>query len=190
MFKFRLTLLFLLIAAVFLHGCASGPDIRTDHDPNVDFSQYKTYNFFDPLGIDNPGYSTIYGSIFKNALSREMEARGYVKSDDPDLLLNVSARLQDKTKVRTYNDPVPYYGYRRGYDGAWGGYGYNTTTHVDQYTEGTVNVDMVDASAKQMVWEGVAVGRLREDRTNAEVTEAINSAVAAMFESYPFRAGE
>ena len=188
MFKFRLTMVSLLFATVFLNGCASGPDIRSDYDPNVDFSQYKTYNFFDPLGIDNPGYSTIYGSIFRNALSREMEARGYVKSDNPDLLLNVSARLQDKTKVSTYSNPSPYYGYRRGYYGAWGGYGYNTSTHVDQYTEGTVNVDMVDVRAKQMVWEGVAVGRLKEDRTNAELTEGVNSAVASMFAEYPFRA--
>lgn len=192
MFKFRPILISLLVATVFLGGCASGPDIRTDYDPNVDFAQYKTYNFFDPLGIDNPGYSTIYSAIFKSAISREMEARGYTMSDDPDLLMNVSARLKDKTKVRTYSDPAPYgyYGYRRGYYGTWGGYGYNTTTHVDQYTEGTVNVDMVDARAKQMVWEGVAVGRLKEDRSNEEVTQGINSGVATMFEGYPFRAGK
>lgn len=190
MLKIRPTLPVFLLGFALLAGCTSGPDIRTDHDPNVDFSQFKTYNFFDPLGIDNPGYTTIYSTIFKNAISREMEARGYTKSDNPDLLMNVSARLQDKTKVTTYNDPSPYYGYRRGYYGAWGGYGYNTSTHVDQYTEGTVNIDMVDARAKQMVWEGVAVGRIKEERSNEELTEGVNSAVATMFEAYPFRAGQ
>ena len=121
-----------------------------------------------------------------------MESRGYVMSDDPDLLLNVSARLQDKTKVTTYSDPYPsgYYGYRRGYYDPWMGYGYNERTHVSQYTEGTVNVDMVDARAKRMVWEGVAVGRLKEGRTNEEVSEAINQGVTNMFGGYPFRAGQ
>ena len=182
----------LLAAAALLTACASGPDIRSDYDQSVDFSQYTTYNFFSPMGIENPNYSTIYGSVFREAISREMEARGYVRSDDPDLLLNVSARLQDKTKVTTYNDPYPmgYYGYRRGFYDPWYGYGYGTQTHVSQYTEGTVNIDMVDARAKRMVWEGVGVGRLKEGRTNEEVRQAISDGVATMFQGYPFRAGK
>ncbi len=182
----------LLAAATLLTACASGPDIRSDYDRSVDFSQYSTYNFFSPMGIENPNYSTIYGSVFREAISREMEARGYVKSDDPDLLLNVSARLQDKTKVTTYNDPYPmgYYGYRRGFYDPWYGYGYGTQTHVSQYTEGTVNIDMVDARAKRMVWEGVGVGRLKEGRTNDEVRQTISDGVATMFQGYPFRAGK
>jgi hypothetical protein len=86
--------------------------------------------------------------------------------------------------------PGGYYGYRRGYYDPWSGYGYGTQTHVSQYTEGTVNVDMVDARQKRMIWEGVAVGRVNEDRSNAEVREAINSGVAEMFSAYPFRAGQ
>ncbi|MEJ2382847.1 MAG: DUF4136 domain-containing protein [Xanthomonadales bacterium] len=178
-----------LAITVLLSACTTGPDIRSDYDRSVDFSQYKTYNFFSPMGIENPNYSTIYGSVFRDAIGREMEARGYTRSDDPDLLLNVSAKLQDKTQVRTYNDPYPagYYGYRRGFYDPWYGYG-ATTTQVSQYTEGTVNIDMVDARAKRMVWEGVAVGRLKDDRTNEQIREAINSGVASMFEGFPFRA--
>jgi hypothetical protein len=183
----------LAVASVFLlAACASGPDIRSDYDRSVDFSAYKTYNFFNPMGIENPNYSTIYGSVFREAIGREMENRGYVMSDDPDVLLNVSARLQDKTKVTTYNDPYPagYYGYRRGFYDPWMGYGYGTSTHVSQYTEGTINIDMVDARAKRMIWEGVAVGRLKEGRTNDEIREAINAGVVTMFQGYPFRAGQ
>jgi len=82
-----------------------------------------------------------------------------------------------------------YYGYRRGFYDPWAGYGYGTQTQVSQYTEGTVNIDMVDARAKRMVWEGVAVGRLKEGRTNEQVREAINNGVKSMFEGFPFRAG-
>lgn len=96
-----------------------------------------------------------------------------------------SKRESEKTKFRTLRAVKVV---RGGDYGAWGGYGYNTSTHVDQYTEGTVNVDMVDISANQMVWEGVAVGRLKEDRSNEELTENINAAVASMFAEYPFRA--
>ena len=180
-----------VVSLALLAGCASGPDIRSDYDPTVDFSEYRTYGFFQPLGLEGQGYESIIGNMFREALSREMEARGYTRSDNPDLMLNVSARLQDKTKVTTYNDPYPmggYYGYRRGFYDPWYGYGFNTTTHVSQYTEGTVNIDMVDADEKRMVWEGVAVGRVREGRTNAELREAISKGVAEMFATYPFRA--
>lgn len=182
----------LTVSVFLLAACSSGPKIMADYDPSVDFSQYRTFNFYNPLGIENPNYSSIIGQMFRESLTRQMEMRGYTLSDDPDLLLNVSAILEDKTKVTTYNDPMygGYYGYRRGYYDPWGGYGYGTQTHVSQYTEGTVNVDMVDARAKRMVWEGVAVGRVDEDRSNAEVREAIQAGVQAMFENYPFRAGQ
>ena len=192
---FRKMSRFVLIAgvAVLLASCASKPTIETDYDHTIDFSQYTTYGFFNPMGIENPNYSSIYGSIFREAISREMESRGYKMSDNPDLMINVSGRLQDKTKVTTTSDPYMgggYYGYRRGAYGAWGGYGYGTQTHVSNYTEGTVNVDMVDRNMKRMVWEGVAVGRVNEKKTNDETRANINAGIQEMFAGYPFRAGQ
>ena len=179
--------------AVLLASCASKPTIETDYDHTIDFSKYTTYGFFNPLGIENPNYSSIYGSIFRVAISKEMESRGYKMSDNPDLMINVSGRLQDKTKVTTTSDPYMgggYYGYRRGAYGAWGGYGYGTQTHVSNYTEGTVNVDMVDRAMKRMVWEGVAVGRVNEKKTNEETRTNIYAGIQEMFAGYPFRAGQ
>jgi len=181
----------LAVATLLVAGCASGPAIQTDYDHTVDFSKYRTYGFFNPMGIENPNYSSIYGSIFRDAISKEMDGRGYRQSDNPDLLINVSGRLEDKVKVTQTADPYMaggYYGYRRGMYGAWGGYGYGTTTHVSNYTEGTVNVDIVDRQAKRMVWEGVAVGRVNEKKTNEERRQAIYAGIKEMFAAYPFRA--
>ena len=183
--------LFLLI---LLAACSSGPTIKSDYDHSIDFSQYRTYGFYTPLDIEGPNYSTIYGSVFRDAISREMESRGYTQSDQPDLLLNVSAHLQDKTKVTQSSSPSygaygGYYGYRGGRYNAWGGYGYGTTTHVSTYTQGTVNVDLVDAQAKKLIFEGVAVGKVKEDRSNDELREAIHSGVTEMFVGYPAVAG-
>jgi len=180
-------------AAVLLASCASKPTIESDYDHTIDFSQYKTYGFFNPMGIENPNYSSIYGSIFRAAISKEMESRGYKTSDNPDLMINVSGRLQDKTRVTTTSDPYMsggYYGYRRGAYGAWGGYGYGTTTHVSNYTEGTINVDMVDRELRRMVWEGVAVGRVNEKNTSEDTRNNINAGIQEMFAGYPFRAGQ
>jgi hypothetical protein len=185
----RTSLMIVLLS--LLAACGSTTNIKADYDRSVDFSQYSTYNYFTPMGIEGANYSSILGQDFRNAIDREMKARGYTKSNDPDLMMNVSARLQDKTKVSTYSDPMygGYYGYRAGYYDPWYGYGGGTRTHVSQYTEGTVNIDMVDARQKRMVWEGVAVGRVTDNKTNEEVRQDINAGVAEMFSTYPFRAG-
>ena len=181
------------VAALLLASCSSSPKINTDYDHNVDFSKFKTYGFFNPMGIENPDYSSIYGSIFRSAISKEMESRGYTKSENPDLMINVSGRLQEKTSVTTTTDPYMmggYYGYRAGYYNTWGGYGFGSQTYVNQYTEGTVNIDLVDAAEKRMVWEGVAVGRVNDDKSNEEVRANIIAGIQDMFSAYPFTAGK
>jgi len=184
----------LSIVLALLSACSTPAKIHSDYDQSIDFSQYKTYGYFSPMGIENPNYSSLLGQMFRDAIDAQMKPRGYVLSNNPDLLLNVSARLEDKTKVTTTSDPMMYgggyYGYRGGMYAPWGGYGYGTSTHVSQYTEGTVNIDMVDVSQKRMVWEGVAIGRVDEDRKQGELRENIMTGVAEMFEGYPFRAGQ
>ena len=175
--------------SILLAACASGPKIESDYDRAADFSQFKTFGFFQPLSIETKNYQSIIGDYFRSAITREMTLRGYTLGENADLLVDVSAVLRDKTSVtQTQSAPSPYYGYRRGYYNAWGGYGYGTETHVRQYTEGTVNVDLVDARQQRLVWEGIAKGTVKQkDREGLE--QRISSGVSQMFANYPFRAG-
>jgi len=189
MYRF-LKVISLLITFALITACASTTNIKSDYDHSVNFSKYKTYGYYSPMGIENPNYSSLLGQMFRDAIDAQMLTRGYIKSDNPDLLFNVSARLEDKTKVTTTSNPAMYgggyYGYRGGMYAPWGGYGYATTTNVSQYTEGTVNIDMVDPKLKRMLWEGVAIGRVKEKNKN--LREDIMTGVAEMFKDYPFRA--
>jgi hypothetical protein len=49
---------------------------------------------------------------------------------------------------------------------------------------------MVDRALKRMVWEGVAVGRVNEKKTNDETRTNIYAGIQEMFAGYPFRAGQ
>ena len=181
-----------LTTFALMTACASSTKIHSDYDHSVDFSQYKTYGYYSPMGIENPNYSSLLGQMFRDAIDTQMKQRGYVKSSNPDVLFNVSARLEDKTRVTTTSDPMMYgggyYGYRGGMYDPWGGYGYGTSTHVSQYTQGTVNIDMVDPRLKRMLWEGVAIGRVNDKNDN--LREDVMTGVAEMFAGYPFRAGQ
>lgn len=177
---------FALIAAIAT-GCAAGPKISADYDKSVDFSSYQTFSFYQPLGTDQAGYESLITQTIKAAVRQEMESRGYRHTESgATLQVNFNAKLAQQVRVSQTPAPMPYYGYRRGFYGGWGGYGYET--QVDQYTEGTLNIDIIDAQRKQLIWEGVAVGRVSSNKTQEERKAAIRAAVAEIFAKYPFRA--
>lgn len=175
------------VAALALVGCAttSGPDIRIDYDRTADMGSFKTYGFPESVGTDRAGYSTLVTSYFKDAVNREMQRRGYVyDAEDPDLLVNFFSNVREVTDVRTTPSATfgyGYYGYRYGMYGAWPLY--DQDEYAVRYKVGTVNLDIVDGERMQLIWEGVAEGRItREDMTNPRV--AIDAVVAELFQRY------
>jgi len=183
-----LSRIFLFAGMVFLlAACATGPTITADYDRSANFAAYRSFGFYEPLGTDQAGYESLITQTLKASVRQEMESRGYTYAETgADLLVNFNGRLAQRTDVSQTPAPPMYYGYRRGFYGGWGGYGYET--RVDQYVEGTLNIDIVDAQRKQLVWEGVAVGRVGK-KTQEERQAALRSAVAEIFAKYPFRAG-
>ena len=174
----------LLITVLGMAACSSGPELRSDLDPGTDFTRFKTYGFVRVTGTDQANYQTLVTQHFKSAVRTEMDARGYrFVESNPDLLVNFNAVLSEKVRVTSQPRTGMYYGYR-GY-GAWGGYG--SYTDVRQYTQGTVNIDLIDASRQQLVWEGVAVGTVRESDKD-EIRQRIAGVVAQIMNQYPFRA--
>ena len=179
-------------ALAVMAGCASGPTIRSNVDPSANLSTYKTYMFAEKVGTDRPGYATPISSYFKESIRREMDARGYkyVEGGPAELLINFNANAQENVDVRT--TPGSTYGYGYGYYGYRGGmYGaaaFPPEVQTVRYKTGTANVDVVDLSKKQVVWEGIAEARLT-DKMMKDPRTAISNVIAEMFAQYPGRAG-
>ena len=173
-------------AIALVSGCTTGPTLRSDYDHAVDFSKYRSFAYVPQLGTDRAGYSSLLTERLRAATRDQMEMRGYTYSESsPDLLVNFNARVESRTEV-VPAPPMPYYGYRMGFYGPWSGWGWGNDVY--QYEEGTINVDLVDARRKQMVWEGVAISRVR-DAEQAGSEESVRRAVAAIFSRYPFVSG-
>ena len=171
-----------------LAGCATGPKISSEVDPEADFGSYRSFGFYAPLALEKEGYATLTTDRIKAAARAQMESRGYVfTADPPDLWVNLNAYLQEKTDVSTIPtvDYNYYYSYRaRSYFAVpyW-----RDRTDVRQYTEGTLNVDLVDRAKNRLVWEGIAVGRVSKVKPE-ERGARIDSAVAEIFARFPHRA--
>ena len=172
-----------LALAVLLAGCAttSAPHTRIDYDKTADFSVYRTYGFPQETGTDRGGYATLVTSYFKSSVSTAMEARGYKYSaEKPDLLVNFYMNTRERTEIRPSAASYGYYGYRAGLYSGWPMYDDRTVN----YQVGTINVDIVDAQKKQLIWEGVSEGRVSEEAlANPKVT--INAIVTEMMRQYP-----
>jgi hypothetical protein len=167
-------------------GCATGPNIRVDKDPSTDLTQYKTFGYFDQVSTDKAQYSTIITERLKQATKTQLERVGYTyAAQDADLRVNFYLNVTQKQEIRSTPSAtvgVGYYGYRGGMYGAWGGYPYDVETV--NYREGTLSIDLVDAKKNQLVWQGVAEGRV-SDEARKNPGPAIDAVVAEIFRNFP-----
>jgi len=179
-----------------LGGCVTAPrlSLHTEVDNSVDFSQYQTFGFASPLGTDRGGYQTSVSQQLSAAAQKQLEARGLrFDAKAPQLLINFNGRLNDKLRVTTTSMPDfnmslrrDYYGYRTGLYSPWPSY--RDETIVTPYQEGTLNVDLADATQKRLVWEAVVSGRVTA-QTLSQLQPTLEAAVTEAFSKLPVTLG-
>jgi hypothetical protein len=185
------TVFLLSTIAILLTACATGLTVRSDIDPNADFSQYKTYGFFEPMGIESGNNSPIFGEHYRAAISNELGKKMYRQAADPDLLINVTFRTDDKVSMRSYTSPYMsggYYGRRGGYGGSAMGVGVSVAPRVTHTTEVSVFIDFVDYKAHRVVWQGVTIVKA-DDKVAQHLRDAIYTSVNLVLAEYPHTAG-
>lgn len=145
------------------------------------------------MGIEGGYNSPIFGELFREAITREMRERGYRKSDDPDLMINVTLRTDDKVKMRSYTSPYmsgAFYGRPGGASyGSAVGVGVGVSSRATKTTEASVFIDLVDSRKNRVSWQGVAVIDAN-DKVAQKLRDAIFTAVNVVFDQYPHKAGQ
>jgi hypothetical protein len=182
-FHFLRTPLFAL--ALGLAACSTNERLtQVDQKSGVNFANYKTYNFMDEVARNDSAFQRSSTGIFdlKYAVTQEMERRGYRKAAQPDLWVNIGMVTQQRTQTRPGDfrtDALPQYIGQRNYH--WDA----RDVPVGQYEEGTATIELVDATRKELVWQGTTTSVLPKVRTKA--TKQIEKAVEAVFEQFPVR---
>ena len=175
-----------LLGLFVVAGCASGPTIRSNVDESIDFTSFRTFGFFEPLATDREGYQSLISQQLVASADRELTSRGLQRADsNPDLLVNFSAALDQRLRV-TQTPGVParnFNRHRRGFYSTWPMY---QQTEIRQYTKGTLGIDVVDAARRQLVWEGVALGRVTQ-RTTDNIGPVLDAAVIDNFGNFPLQ---
>ena len=166
-----------LITFVFvvLSSCSS-VKVAADYDKEAQFSEYKTFAFY-KTGIDKAEINDLDKRRILRAIETELLAKGFTKSETPDLLVSIFTKSREKVNV--YNNAYAGYGYGWG----WSPYYWNNYNTVTTSTEGVLYIDLIDANKKELVWQGVGTGYLSQSTNKKE--ERIKEFVSLIMEKYP-----
>lgn len=172
-----------LAALLLLSACGSTPPI-IDYDSSIDFGSYKSYAFISDHPLMTDVGSATASPLLEGRLMRHadevLQARGFTKVENPeaaDFAIGFTVGSRDKVRVNSYPEPYrPYYG-----GWGWGGPYYAGASNVDvqQYTEGTLAIDVYDVSGHKPAWHGVATRRITDsmrrspDESVAEIVSDI-----------------
>lgn len=175
-----------LVSAAALSGCASAPRVVADQAAGVDVAAYPSFAFFDPIGLEREGYSTLAGDRGRTVLGQALEAKGYrFDRESPALRVNVLAALAQ----RESRGPQLSLGLGVGGGSARGGIGLGLPLGGPKALESrlpaALTVDLVDTAANRVVWSGSVA--LTRDELRQGDADALAAALSRLASTLPAR---
>lgn len=175
-----------VLVLLFLSSCTS-VRVLSDFDKDANFNSYKSYAFY-KTGIDKAQISDLDKKRILRAIETEMSVKGFVKSENPDILVSIFTK--EREQVDVYNNYwggggfgwgwSPYYwggGFGPGF--GWGG------NSVSTQTKGSLYIDLIDAKNKELVWQGKGDGSLSNSKKIEKKEMRIKEFVAEIMTQYP-----
>jgi len=169
----------LLIIALIITSCSS-VRVAADYDKEADFKSYKTFAFF-KTGIDKAEISDLDKRRILRAIEAELLAKGFTKSENPDILVSIFTKSQQRVDV--YNNAWGWGSYGPRWGGYGPGWGYYNRPVVSTQSEGTLFIDLIDMEKKELVWQGMGTGFISQKMDKKE--EQIKEFVMKILEKYP-----
>ncbi len=177
----------LLLSCAF--GClalACANPIRTsfDLDPTADFSQFRTFAWVGPAPLarakQGTGAQSFVSALddqrLRRAVDRDLQAKGYTlvqNADEADLAVAYSVGSEEKVRVHQTPTSITTHPFPRRY--RYGGWYTGSSVSVQQYTQGTLSIEVYDQKTEQAVWVGWASKRLsRSDDSQRLINEAVS----------------
>jgi len=182
------------LVLIFIATSCVSVRVTSDYDQKTEFKEYKTFAFY-KKGIDNVEISDLDKRRILKAIESELEAKGFTKSNNPDILVNIFTKAREKVNV--YNNNWGWGG-GFGWGGfGWGGFGWGgfgpwgwggagfDNNNITRSTEGTLFIDLIDADKKELAWQGQGTGNLITSGNVAKKEARINEFVTEIMTKYP-----
>ncbi|HEY4936151.1 MAG TPA: DUF4136 domain-containing protein [Puia sp.] len=140
----------ILFSLILFTSCGPTLTVTNDYDHSANFSQYKTFRIV-KLEQQYQALSQLNQNRIINAVQAQMIAKGFTPSNNADLLVNITSILKNQKEI-VANSYVYGGGYR---PYAWGGGNMSTTVNVQNYTAGSLIIEVATSSTNKLLWEGI-----------------------------------
>ncbi len=187
----KIVFLTLGIAGLILLSSCSSLKIYSDVDSTVDFSKYKTLEYYGWAEESDKILTALDKDRIENAFGTEFEKRGFkVVESDGDMIVTLFIVVEQKTTTTATTSHMGggyggyyggFYGYGPGY--GWGG-GHSTTSIQEyDYNVGTLVCDVFDKKDEKLIWEGIGTGEINKNPKNRD--KNIPKTVKAIMSKFP-----
>ncbi len=168
----------ILSSLIFFTSCGPTLTVTNDYDRTANFSQFKTFKIV-KLEQQYQALSQFNQTRIINAVQQQMIAKGFTPSETPDMLINITAILKNEKEIVANS-----YGYGGGYRPyAWGGGNMSTTVNVQNYTAGSLIIEIANASTQKLLWEGI--GNQDIDAPSSNPDKTVPVIVQKIMASFP-----
>lgn len=181
----------LSLAFILTTGCASSVKVSSDYDPGANFASLTTWSWV----ADEPhvgGGARVEGNTLlkdrvTSAVERTLSARGYRQAQgSPDFRVAFTFGAEQRLDVRSTPTTGAYYGggYRGRRGGMYTGWG-GSNVDVQQYTEGTLIIDVLKPDGEHLLWRGTGTTRLHQEEDPQKRIQNVNEGVEKILAQFP-----
>jgi hypothetical protein len=172
----KIAIFFMTVAMA--QSCGPTLTVTSDYDHNANFMNYKTFKIYQP-DAQHQTVSSLNQERIYSAVRANLTSKGFTESPDGVLLVNIVVVIKDQKylSANTYGSG----GFYRPY--AWGGGFSQTTVSVEEDKQGSLIIDIVDASANKLLWTGT--GNQSIDQPLSDPVNQIPVIVNKIMVSFP-----
>ena len=139
-----------LMVTIVLASC--GATVAVDYDKEIDFTQYKTYNYFPNI---KSGLNNLDDNRIMYATDSLLLQKGFVKSETPQLLINFFSKEFLSNSRNTIGIGI----------GGGGNVGFGVSGGIPiggKVINQTLTIDFIDSDKDALIWQAVVNGELNE----------------------------
>jgi hypothetical protein len=146
---------------------AAAQSVQSDFDRSFRFSDLKTFSFAiqnraasDPLASDSLNDGRI-----RKGLESQLTAGGFhMGTEKADFVIAYYVTTKNKLNVQDFGyGPPRWFGSR--------------DIRVNQYSDGTLMVDFIDAKSNQVIWRGRASGTLEMKGVDKKISKSVEKLI-------------
>ena len=151
-------------------GCGPSVSVSHDYDRTASFAALRSYDWLPQAPVE-----TFFDARIKSAVDQQLATKGYTRQPGPvDFFVAYHVFARERLDIQDW-------GYGPGAGWGWG----SRDIRVQNLTEGTLILDIVDAQTMRVVWRGYASGLLDPSASVDERDKRVNDAVAKLLAPFP-----